>query len=115
MNSSLVGTKWGRTLAKRLMKPIQKKKNIEIIKKWNIVSGDLVKVIQGPQTGEQGKVIQVLRASNRVLIENVNMVFKFNFSTIIIDWYNFYLFILFIYKRDEELLNLKLMEHLENL
>ena len=31
-------------------------------------------MIQGPQEGQQGKVLAVLRAKNRVVIEDVNMV-----------------------------------------
>ena len=41
--------------------------------RWNIVRGDSVKVIQGPQAGQQGKVLQVLRKKERVLIDGVNM------------------------------------------
>lgn len=42
-------------------------------RRWNIVTGDLVQVVQGPQVGQQGKVLQVLRKANRILIENVNI------------------------------------------
>ena len=46
--------------------------------RWNIVRGDLVQVIQGPQAGHKGKVLAVLRDKNRILIENVNMVMSFH-------------------------------------
>ncbi|CAM9500327.1 unnamed protein product, partial [Ectocarpus fasciculatus] len=55
------------------MKPIQKKKPVVETNRWNIVRGDLVQVTQGPQTGQQGKVLAVLREKNRLLIEGVNM------------------------------------------
>ena len=37
------------------------------------MKGDFVQVIQGPQAGEKGKVLQILRPKARVLIENVNL------------------------------------------
>lgn len=75
MNSTLLLSGWGKKLGKQLMKPIQKKKpQIENTNRWNIVRGDLVKVIQGPQEGQEGKVLAVLRKNNRVIIEDVNMV-----------------------------------------
>ena len=52
---------------KRPKGPIQKKS-------WDIVRGDKVQVIgDHPEVGKQGKVLQVLRKQNRLLIENVNM------------------------------------------
>jgi hypothetical protein len=74
MNSILYLSKWGRALAKTLIKPRQKYKPVVIPNRWNIVRGDLVQVIQGPQTGQKGKVLAVIREKNRVIIENVNMV-----------------------------------------
>ena len=41
--------------------------------RWKIVTGDLVRVVQGPQAGQEGKVLQILRKANRVLVENVNI------------------------------------------
>ena len=67
---------WGRQVAKKLMKGGNKKlkrNNLQQTNRWNIVSGDIVKVIQGPQEGQQGKVIDVLRDTNRVIVEGVNM------------------------------------------
>lgn len=56
------------------MKPVQKYKPKEdVSRKWNIVKGDYVQVIQGLQKNQKGKVISVHRAKNRVLIEGVNM------------------------------------------
>ena len=74
MNSILYLSNWGRDLAKTLIKPRQKYKPVVITNRWNIVRGDLVQVIQGPQTGQKGKVLAVIREKNRVVIENVNMV-----------------------------------------
>lgn len=40
----------------------------------NIRNGDKVKVIAGKDKGAEGKVIQVLREENRVVVEGVNQV-----------------------------------------
>jgi large subunit ribosomal protein L24 len=73
MNASLIVSGWGKKLGKKLMKgPTKLKPKVEM-GRWNIVSGDVVQVIQGPQTGQKGKVIKILREKNRVIIENVNM------------------------------------------
>lgn len=74
MNSVLGLSRWGRQLAKKLAKPNQKFKPVQETNRWNIVANDLIRVINGPQTGQQGKVLQVLRAKNRVIVEGVNMV-----------------------------------------
>uniref|UniRef100_UPI0021C7C6F6 50S ribosomal protein L24 n=1 Tax=Parapedobacter soli TaxID=416955 RepID=UPI0021C7C6F6 len=41
-----------------------------------IRTGDLVKVISGNSRGSQGKVLQVLVAENRAIVEGVNIVKK---------------------------------------
>ena len=43
---------------------------------FHVKKGDLVEVITGANRGASGKVIQVLRKKNRVLIEGVNMIKK---------------------------------------
>eukprot|EP01038_Epipyxis_sp_PR26KG_P008034 gene8034-10887_t len=73
MNTTLMLSRWGRRAAKELLRPKPKYKQQEQITKWNIVTGDLVRVIQGPNTGEQGKITAVIRKSLRVIIEGVNM------------------------------------------
>ena len=73
MNSSLFLSRWGQKLAKKLMKPKQKYKAPVEAVKWNIVKGDNVQVVQGPQVGQRGKVISVHRQKNRVLIDGVNL------------------------------------------
>jgi large subunit ribosomal protein L24 len=64
---------WGRALGKKLMKGRGKPKPDYVCSKWNIVSGDVVRVVQGPQEGQQGKVLEVLRKQNRILVEGVNV------------------------------------------
>ena len=42
-------------------------------KKWKVNKGDIVAVINGPETGKQGKIVGIQREHNRVHIEGVNM------------------------------------------
>ena len=56
MNSVLYLSKWGRSLAKQLQKPRTKHKPTVETNRWNIVRGDNVQVINGPQTGQKGKL-----------------------------------------------------------
>ncbi|WP_442795513.1 50S ribosomal protein L24 [Pelobium manganitolerans] len=44
--------------------------------KLNIRKGDLVKVIAGDSKGQQGKVLEVITKTSRVLVEGTNMVSK---------------------------------------
>ena len=61
-------------MGKKLMRARQKlKPENDPSARWNIVSGDKVQVIQGPQTGQQGTVLEVLRKANRIVIDGVNM------------------------------------------
>jgi large subunit ribosomal protein L24 len=46
------------------------------MRKFKIKTGDTVRVIAGESKGQEGKVLQVLVAKNRVLVEGVNMVSK---------------------------------------
>ena len=73
MNSTLMYSAWGRSLGKKLMRARQKMKPENDCSRWNIVTGDKVQVIQGPQTGQSGTVLDVLRKANRIIIEGVNM------------------------------------------
>ena len=68
MNSS-----WGRALGKTLMKTRKKFKPEFKSTRWNIVTGDEVRVMNGPQTGQQGNVLAVIRKQNRVIVDGVNM------------------------------------------
>lgn len=73
MSSSLMLSAWGRKFAKNYMTPPKAQPGPKI-GRWNIVKGDLVEVIQGPQTGSRGKILTVLRDANSVIIDGVNMV-----------------------------------------
>lgn len=46
------------------------------ISKTHVRAGDFVKVISGNHRGSEGKVLQVLRAKEQVLIEGVRMIKK---------------------------------------
>ncbi|MBS9773627.1 MAG: 50S ribosomal protein L24 [Tenacibaculum sp.] len=46
------------------------------MKKFKIKSGDTVKVIAGDHKGSEGKVLQILKDKDRVVVEGVNMVSK---------------------------------------
>ena len=46
------------------------------MKKFNIKKGDIVYVNAGNDKGSKGKVIEVLRDKDRVLVEGVNLVSK---------------------------------------
>lgn len=45
-------------------------------KKLHIKKGDTVKVLSGENKGSEGKVIDIIRDKERVLVEGVNMVSK---------------------------------------
>ena len=47
-----------------------------MMKKFKIKSGDTVQVIAGEYKGQEGKVLKVLRDSDKVIIESVNMIKK---------------------------------------
>ena len=44
--------------------------------KLKIKSGDVVKVIAGDHKGAEGKVVRVIRESNKAIVEGVNMISK---------------------------------------
>jgi len=46
------------------------------MKKFKIKSGDTVIVIAGDHKGSEGKVLQILKDKNRVIVEGVNMISK---------------------------------------
>ena len=66
---------WGKRLGRKLMKNRLTPVPIDKNKRWNIVRGDLVQVINGHCEGEKGKVVAVLRDQNRIIVDGVNMVF----------------------------------------
>jgi hypothetical protein len=73
MNSTLMLSSWGMRLGKKLMKG---RMAVPEVKKqrWNIVRGDQVQVIKGPQSGQKGKVLAILKEKSRVIVDGVNMV-----------------------------------------
>ena len=73
MNSGLMTSSWGRALGKKMLKGRGKMKPQQETSRWNIVTGDTVRVVQGPQEGQQGTVLQVLRKQNRILVDGVNV------------------------------------------
>ncbi|PQJ79190.1 50S ribosomal protein L24 [Polaribacter porphyrae] len=46
------------------------------MKKFKLKSGDTVKVIAGDHKGSEGKVLQIIKNKDRVLVEGVNLVSK---------------------------------------
>jgi large subunit ribosomal protein L24 len=46
------------------------------MKKFKIKSGDTVKVIAGDHKGSEGKVLQIIKDKDRVLVEGINLVSK---------------------------------------
>jgi len=66
---------WGRRVGKKLMKPRLKPdvppENPQ--KKWNIVRGDMVQVMEGPHVGQRGRITAVLRSNCRVVVDGVNI------------------------------------------
>jgi large subunit ribosomal protein L24 len=46
------------------------------VRKWRVLRGDLVQVTSGPLTGRRGRVLEAVRASNRVVVEGVGVVNK---------------------------------------
>ena len=44
--------------------------------KLKIKTGDTVKVIAGDNKGQEGKIVKVLRDTNKAIVEGVNMVSK---------------------------------------
>lgn len=73
MNASLFLSPWGQKLLKKAMKPISKFKPKIETARWNIVRGDKVQVIDGPQAGQSGVVLAVLRDKYRAIIDGVNL------------------------------------------
>jgi len=53
---------------------MERKKNTQ--PKLKIKKGDLVKVIAGDSKGSEGKILEVLVAKNRVIVEGANLVSK---------------------------------------
>ena len=61
---------WTKKAALRLIRGAP----VKPIERWDIKAGDLVHIRSGRSAGAQGRVKEVLRDKNRVLVENANMV-----------------------------------------
>ncbi len=55
---------------------MKRNKNLAPQANFHVKKNDVVVVISGTQRGKRGKVLQVLRERNRVLIEGVNLIKK---------------------------------------
>ena len=64
-----------RPLAGRLWKRALKEKRVakNLVKRWNIVAGDMVEVISGKDRGKQGEVLRVNRKLNYVYVDGAAM------------------------------------------
>jgi len=51
-------------------------KRVRKVSKFHVRKGDTAIVIAGNDKGQKGKVLEVLRAKNRAIIEGVNMITK---------------------------------------
>jgi large subunit ribosomal protein L24 len=61
-----------------VLESIRTPKNVvEPIRKWRILRGDFVQVTSGVEKGKRGRVLEVVRQSNRVIVEGVGIVNKF--------------------------------------
>jgi len=54
---------------------MEKKKQTQVAKS-KIRKGDLVKVIAGDSKGSQGKIVEIMLAKNRAIVEGANLVSK---------------------------------------
>ena len=52
------------------------KREVEKLRRYNVVRGDLVEVISGKDKGKRGTVLNVERRKNRIFIENINLQWK---------------------------------------
>lgn len=68
-------------LAKRLNPPGKKRRKVFVEpienKDWSVLRGDTVEIIAGKDKGKQGKVIQVFRHRNWVILEGLNTHYRY--------------------------------------
>ncbi len=68
--------------AARLLRPVRRRRKSEIQMEarkracLHVRSGDLVRVLAGKDKGKEGRVLRVLKKSERAVVEGVNMVKK---------------------------------------
>ena len=61
--------KWGLKFGKI----VPKVKPKDVVKKWKIYTGDMVRVTSGPDKGAEGRIECVLRKKNQVVVSGVNI------------------------------------------
>ena len=49
-------------------------KKVNVNKKMHVKKGDTVEVIAGRDKGKRGKILQILKGQNRVIVEKINMI-----------------------------------------
>lgn len=60
-----------------ILESVRTPKNvINPIRQWRILRGDMVQVTSGPESGKRGRVLEVVRAANRVIVEGCGIVTK---------------------------------------
>ena len=70
----LVTSFWARSALANMKSATKKlKTNLSDTHRWKILTGDMVEVTQGVHTGQRGKVLNVIRSNNRLIIDNVNV------------------------------------------
>ncbi|XP_069796548.1 large ribosomal subunit protein uL24m [Narcine bancroftii] len=74
------GTNRPWTVAAQKMNPPGRRRRkvfVEPILEWNVFRGDTVEILKGKDAGKQGKVIQVIRARNWVILEGLNTHYRY--------------------------------------
>ena len=60
------------------------------MKKFKIKTGDTVKVIAGTSKNSEGKVLQIIKDKDRVLVEGVNLVSKHTTLWTLSTWFGMF-------------------------
>ncbi|MBN3304374.1 large ribosomal subunit protein uL24m [Amia ocellicauda] len=74
------GTNRPWTINAQRQNPPGKRRNkvfLEPVEDWHVFKGDTVEVLAGKDSGKQGKVSQVIRARNWVLLEGLNVHYRY--------------------------------------
>ena len=71
LNARKIAIRWARKPANA-----KKPKPEDLVRKWNIVRGDLVQIMRGKDEGKQGVVKKVLRQRNALIVKDLNIVKK---------------------------------------
>ncbi|XP_062897735.1 large ribosomal subunit protein uL24m [Mobula hypostoma] len=67
------------TAAQRMNPPGRQRRKVfvEPIQEWTVFRGDTVEILKGKDAGKQGKVSQVIRARNWVILEGLNTHYRY--------------------------------------